>query len=150
MCHGILVGSMPELGWNLIGRLEEIHCRPIGHSSGRVQEAGTNRSQFSQCKWIAMLIVITFAFAYNVFFVLPQLEINPNRSAVGIQSLCNAIQKLDSRLTHLYLAHNRLAGIPQLVTALSVRINTITILETCSLNRFFVLFSFFIRHTAQI
>lgn len=49
-----------------------------------------------------------------------QLELNPNRSAVGPQSLCSAIQSLGSRLTHLNLAHNRLAGIPQLITALSV------------------------------
>lgn len=52
-----------------------------------------------------------------------QSELNPNRSAVGIISLCSAIQKLGSRLTHLNLAHNRLAGVPQLVTALSVCIN---------------------------
>lgn len=52
---------------------------------------------------------------------------NPNRSAVGIQPLCSAIQKFGSRLTHLYLAHNRLAGIPQLVAALSVRIPSITV-----------------------
>lgn len=56
------------------------------------------------------------------FFFIHQSELNPNRSAVGIQPLCSAIQKLGSRLTHLYLAHNRLAGIPQLVTALTVRI----------------------------
>lgn len=51
-----------------------------------------------------------------------QLELNPQKSAVGFQSLCNAIQALGSRLTHLTLAHNRLAGIPQIITALSVSI----------------------------
>lgn len=48
------------------------------------------------------------------------MELNPNRSAVGPQSLCSAIQTLGSRLTHLNLSHNRLAGIPQLITTLSV------------------------------
>lgn len=45
---------------------------------------------------------------------------NVSKSAVGLQSLCSAIQFMTDRLTHLYLAHNRLAGIPQIVTALSV------------------------------
>lgn len=48
---------------------------------------------------------------------------NTSKSAVGLQSLCTAIQTMNERLTHLYLAHNRLAGIPQIVTALSVSYN---------------------------
>lgn len=68
-----------------------------------------------------------FTCQMNVFLKLTfgfQLELNPNRSAVGPQSLCSAIQGLGSRLTHLNLAHNRLAGIPQLITALSVCLNS--------------------------
>lgn len=64
----------------------------------------------------------------------PQLELNPNRSAVGTQSLCSAIQTLGSRLTHLYLAHNRLAGIPQIVVALSV-IVTLVVYAHSAANR---------------
>jgi len=45
---------------------------------------------------------------------------NASKSAVGVNSLCNALQTMGSRLTHLYLAHNRLAGIPQIVGILSV------------------------------
>lgn len=45
---------------------------------------------------------------------------NASKSAVGVQSLCNALQVMGERLTHLYLAHNRLAGIPQVVNILSV------------------------------
>lgn len=43
-----------------------------------------------------------------------------SRSAVALTSLCNAIQVMNDRLTHLLLAENRLAGIPQIVSALSV------------------------------
>lgn len=45
---------------------------------------------------------------------------NPNKAGVGPQSICNAIQILGGRLTHLHLAHNRLGGVPQIITALSV------------------------------
>ncbi|XP_031640713.1 F-box/LRR-repeat protein 6 isoform X2 [Contarinia nasturtii] len=57
------------------------------------------------------------------------LELNPNRSAVGPQSLCSAIQSLGGRLTHLNLAHNRLAGIPQLITALSTHCPNLSLLD---------------------
>lgn len=57
---------------------------------------------------------------HRTFIEIFQLELNPNKSAVGPQSLCNAIQILGSRLTHLGLAHNRLSCIPQIVAALSV------------------------------
>lgn len=45
---------------------------------------------------------------------------NASKSAVGLQSLCHALNTLNQRLTHLYLAHNRLSGIPHLVNALAV------------------------------
>lgn len=48
------------------------------------------------------------------------VEMNSSKSAVGLASLCNALQTMNERLTNLYLAHNRLAGIPQLITTLSV------------------------------
>lgn len=48
------------------------------------------------------------------------MEMSSSKSAVGLQSLCTAIQTMNERLTHLYLAHNRLAGIPQIVSTLSV------------------------------
>lgn len=47
---------------------------------------------------------------------------NINKTAVGVQSLCDAIQVLNKRLTHLTLAHNRLAGIPRVVSELAVDI----------------------------
>nr|XP_014088582.1 uncharacterized protein LOC106616449 [Bactrocera oleae]XP_014088585.1 uncharacterized protein LOC106616449 [Bactrocera oleae]XP_014088586.1 uncharacterized protein LOC106616449 [Bactrocera oleae]XP_036218747.1 uncharacterized protein LOC106616449 [Bactrocera oleae]XP_036218748.1 uncharacterized protein LOC106616449 [Bactrocera oleae]XP_036218749.1 uncharacterized protein LOC106616449 [Bactrocera oleae]XP_036218750.1 uncharacterized protein LOC106616449 [Bactrocera oleae]XP_036218751.1 unc len=47
------------------------------------------------------------------------VEMNASKSAVGPQSLCNALQIINKRLTHLYLAHNRLAGIPQIVATLA-------------------------------
>lgn len=56
------------------------------------------------------------------FIVLTQVEMNASKSAVGPQSLCNALQIINKRLTHLYLAHNRLAGIPQIVATLAVSI----------------------------
>lgn len=49
-----------------------------------------------------------------------QIEMT-NKSTVSLQSLCHAIQTMGEKLTHLYLAHNKLAGVPQIVTALSVR-----------------------------
>lgn len=64
------------------------------------------------------MIIIIFIF---------QVEMNASKSAVGVNSLCNALQTMGSRLTHLYLAHNRLAGIPNIVSILSVR-ETITII----------------------
>lgn len=45
---------------------------------------------------------------------------NPNKPGVGPQSICNALQVLGGRLTHLHLAHNRLGGVPQIISALSV------------------------------
>lgn len=57
------------------------------------------------------------------------MELNPNRSAVGPQSLCSAIQTLGSRLTHLNLSHNRLAGIPQLITTLSTYCPSLSLLD---------------------
>lgn len=45
---------------------------------------------------------------------------NASKSAVGVNSLCIALQTMGDRLTHLYLAHNRLAGIPNIVSVLSV------------------------------
>lgn len=52
------------------------------------------------------------------------LEANANKTAVGFTSLCNAIQGLNERLTHLLLAHNKLGGLPQIISALSVSILT--------------------------
>jgi F-box and leucine-rich repeat protein 6 len=34
--------------------------------------------------------------------------------------LCTALQTIGERLTHLYLAHNRLSSIPQIVASLAV------------------------------
>lgn len=52
-----------------------------------------------------------------------QVEMATSKTAVALTPLCNAIQAMNERLTHLHLADNRLAGIPQLVTALSVNFN---------------------------
>ncbi|XP_043645239.1 F-box/LRR-repeat protein 6 [Drosophila teissieri] len=57
------------------------------------------------------------------------VEMNASKSAVGVNSLCNALQTMGSRLTHLYLAHNRLAGIPQIVGVLSTHCPNLTLLD---------------------
>ncbi|KAH8290927.1 hypothetical protein KR054_007188 [Drosophila jambulina] len=57
------------------------------------------------------------------------VEMNASKSAVGINSLCNALQTMGSRLTHLYLAHNRLAGIPQIVAILSTHCPNLALLD---------------------
>ncbi|XP_020802451.1 F-box/LRR-repeat protein 6 [Drosophila serrata] len=57
------------------------------------------------------------------------VEMNASKSAVGITSLCNALQTMGSRLTHLYLAHNRLAGIPQIVGILSTHCPNLALLD---------------------
>ncbi|XP_017027396.1 F-box/LRR-repeat protein 6 [Drosophila kikkawai] len=57
------------------------------------------------------------------------VEMNASKSAVGINSLCSALQTMGSRLTHLYLAHNRLAGIPQIVGILSTHCPNLALLD---------------------
>lgn len=47
-------------------------------------------------------------------------EVNANKTAVGVQSLCNAVQAMGERLRHLHLANNRLGGLPQLINSLAV------------------------------
>lgn len=62
---------------------------------------------------------------------------NASKSAVGAQSLCNAMQVMGERLTHLYLAHNRLAGIPSLVNVLSVsNYNATVVVQIISIHIF--------------
>lgn len=56
-------------------------------------------------------------------------EVNANKTAVGQVSLCNAISEMGGRLTHLYLAHNRLSGIPQIVKALSTQCPNLILLD---------------------
>jgi F-box and leucine-rich repeat protein 6 len=46
-------------------------------------------------------------------------EMNTSKTAVGLQSLCNGIEKINDHLTHLNLADNRLSGIPQITQALT-------------------------------
>ncbi|CAD7013392.1 unnamed protein product [Ceratitis capitata] len=57
------------------------------------------------------------------------VEMNASKSAVGPQSLCNALQTMGDRLTHLYLAHNRLAGIPQIVATLATHCSNLVNLD---------------------
>lgn len=47
-------------------------------------------------------------------------EVNANKTAVGLQSLSNAVQVMGDRLKHLHLANNRLGGLPQLINSLAV------------------------------
>lgn len=47
------------------------------------------------------------------------MEMNTMKTAVGWQSLIAAIETVNERLTHLHLAHNQLAGVPHLATALT-------------------------------
>ncbi|XP_055612037.1 F-box/LRR-repeat protein 6 [Uranotaenia lowii] len=56
-------------------------------------------------------------------------EVNANKTAVGQVSLCNAIALMGDRLTHLYLAHNRLSGIPQIIKALSTQCPNLQLLD---------------------
>lgn len=67
----------------------------------------------------------------RIFFITLQVEINASKSAVGPQSLCNALKTMNGRLSHLYLAHNRLAGIPQIITILAVSKDVVS--ETLSM-----------------
>lgn len=64
-----------------------------------------------------------------------------HKAAVSLQALCLAIQLMKDRLTHLYLAHNKLAGIPQIVTALAVGFHFL-IQAVKYLNSFFFLADF--------
>ncbi len=60
-----------------------------------------------------------------------------NKSTVSLQSLCHAIQTMGEKLTHLYLAHNKLAGVPQIVTALSVGFHFFLLSHSVQLTIFF-------------
>lgn len=57
------------------------------------------------------------------------MEMNSIRSAVSQNSLINAIETMKERLTHLHLAHNRLSGIPQMVTALTANCPNLLLLD---------------------
>ncbi|XP_055839455.1 F-box/LRR-repeat protein 6 [Episyrphus balteatus] len=57
------------------------------------------------------------------------VEMNASKSAVGLQSLCNSLQTINGRLTHLHLAHNRLAGIPQILTILASHCPNLVLLD---------------------
>uniref|UniRef100_A0A1B0CL30 Putative leucine rich repeat some n=1 Tax=Lutzomyia longipalpis TaxID=7200 RepID=A0A1B0CL30_LUTLO len=57
------------------------------------------------------------------------LEANANKTAVGFTSLCNAIQGLNTRLTHLVLAHNKLGGLPQIISALATHCPNLVLLD---------------------
>lgn len=56
-------------------------------------------------------------------------EMNTSKTAVGLQSLVNAIEKMNERLTHLNLADNRLSGIPQITQALTTHCPNLTMLD---------------------
>lgn len=56
-------------------------------------------------------------------------EINTSKTAVGLQSLVNAVEKFSDRLTHLNLAHNRLSGIPQVTAALTTHSPNLIMLD---------------------
>ncbi|XP_054737432.1 uncharacterized protein LOC129243958 isoform X1 [Anastrepha obliqua] len=62
------------------------------------------------------------------------VEMNASKSAVGPQSLCIALRTMNSRLTHLYLAHNRLAGIPQIVSTLATHCPNLVNLDLSNVN----------------
>ncbi|GAB0097010.1 uncharacterized protein DMENIID0001_126000 [Sergentomyia squamirostris] len=57
------------------------------------------------------------------------LEANANKTAVGFTSLCNAIQGINGRLTNLCLAHNKLGGLPQIVSALATYCPNLVLLD---------------------
>jgi F-box/leucine-rich repeat protein 6 len=56
-------------------------------------------------------------------------EMNTSKTAVGLQSLVNAIEKISERLTHLNLADNRLSGIPQITQALTTHCPNLILLD---------------------
>lgn len=56
-------------------------------------------------------------------------EMNTSKTAVGLQSLVNAIEKINERLTHLNLADNRLSGIPQITQALTIHCPNLMLLD---------------------
>lgn len=88
-------------------------------------------------------------FLFCLSFLFPeQMEMHPSKSAVGLTTLCSSIQTMGERLTHLYLAHNRLTGIPQIVTSLSVGYQIFFFLYLISKFQFFVVKS--CRHIHRI
>ena len=54
---------------------------------------------------------------------------NTSKTAVGLQSLVTAVEKITDRLTHLNLAHNRLSGIPQITAALTAHCPNLIMLD---------------------
>lgn len=56
-------------------------------------------------------------------------EMNTSKTAVGLQSLVNAVEKFNERLTHLNLSDNRLSGIPQITQALTKHCPNLTLLD---------------------
>lgn len=56
-------------------------------------------------------------------------EMNTSKTAVGLQSLVNAIEKINERLIHLNLADNRLSGIPQITQALTAHCPNLILLD---------------------
>ena len=60
---------------------------------------------------------------------LINVEMNSIKTAVGVISLTNAIQNINDRLTHLHLAHNRLAGVPQIINALTIHCPNLILLD---------------------
>jgi F-box and leucine-rich repeat protein 6 len=56
-------------------------------------------------------------------------EMNTSKTAVGLQSLVNALEIIKDRLVHLNLAHNRLCGIPQITLALTANCPNLRLLD---------------------
>jgi F-box/leucine-rich repeat protein 6 len=56
-------------------------------------------------------------------------EINTSKTAVGLLSLVNAIEKFNERLNHLNLSDNRLSGIPQITQTLTKHCPNLTVLD---------------------
>lgn len=56
-------------------------------------------------------------------------EINTSKTAVGLNSLVTVLETMKDRLTHLTLAHNRLSGIPQITTALTLNCPNLLLLD---------------------
>uniref|UniRef100_A0A336LID3 CSON003699 protein n=1 Tax=Culicoides sonorensis TaxID=179676 RepID=A0A336LID3_CULSO len=56
-------------------------------------------------------------------------ETNIGKTAVGAASICTATQKMGDRLTHLYLANNRLANLPQIISTLSTHCPNLELLD---------------------
>ncbi|XP_050076180.1 F-box/LRR-repeat protein 6 [Anopheles maculipalpis] len=138
----------PRLKWFIENRLKQ--ATELGLANWKVTnvqcvldkllEAAPGLTSITLSGWKALssdnllFLVQNFKHLHSLDLSSINAEVNANKTAVGQSSLCNAITEIGSRLTHLYLAHNRLSGIPQIVKALSTHCPNLVLLDLSNVN----------------